>query len=65
MQTLLKPISYLALIATILPALLYMGGVMPLNAVQLTALIGTVAWFVATPLWMGRNIKVDADQVKI
>lgn len=60
-----KPISFIALAATLLPSLLYFGGIMDHNAVKVTALVGTVVWFLTTPMWMGRKLPIDADQVEI
>lgn len=60
-----KPISLVALAATIVPSVLYFNGMMDHNAVKITALIGTIAWFITTPMWMGRKLPVDADQVEI
>ena len=47
------------------PSGLYFAGVMGHEGVKWAALIGTIAWFVATPLWMGRNLKPDATEVEI
>ena len=65
MNAILKAISLLALVATILPAVLYAAGIMDLPTVKTTALVGTVAWFATCPLWMSRELEVDADQVEI
>lgn len=65
MQSVAKPLSLVALAATIVPSLLYFGGMMDHDAVKMTALIGTIAWFITTPMWMGRELPVDADQVEI
>ncbi len=58
-------VSLLALAATIVPCLLYFFGAIGLDAVKLTALIGTIVWFIATPFWMGRKLPVDAKEVEI
>jgi hypothetical protein len=60
-----KIVSLIALAATTVPCLLYFGGMMSHEAVKLTALVGTIAWFIATPLWMGRELSVDAAEVEI
>ncbi len=57
--------SLVALAATILPSCLYFLGVIGHDVVKLIALIGTALWFAATPLWMGRQLPIDADQVEI
>lgn len=65
MQSAAKPISFVALAATILPSLLYFGGMMDHDAVKIAALVGTIVWFITTPMWMGREPSIDADQVEI
>ncbi len=65
MNTLAKIISILALGAVTLPCLLYDAGVVGLDIVKWTALAGTIGWFVATPLWMSRELPVDAQEVEI
>ncbi len=59
-----KLVSLVALVATIVPCLLYFAGWMSHGAVKLAALIGTIAWFVATPMWMGRELPTDAPEVE-
>ena len=51
----LKLISLLALISTVVPSVLYFTGALLRSAVKALALIGTIDWFVATPLWMNRD----------
>lgn len=65
MKTLAKTISALALAATIVPSLLLFFGILSPGFVTAAALLGTVAWFVATPVWMGRELPVDAGEVEI
>lgn len=60
-----KVISLAALGATIVPCLLYFGGAIDHGAVKAAALVGTIVWFIATPLWMGRELPVDAKEVEI
>lgn len=60
-----KIVSLFALAATIAPCLLYLAGMTSHETVKLAALIGTVAWFIATPMWMGRKLSVDATEVEI
>ncbi|MEQ1826703.1 MAG: hypothetical protein ABL921_12190 [Pirellula sp.] len=50
-----KIVSLLALLATIVPSFLFLGGMVSHDAVKLTAWIGTIGWFIATPLWMERK----------
>lgn len=65
MKLAMKSIALLGLAATIVPCLLLFAGRGDLNMVQWLALIGTAIWFVAAPLWMGRGLPVDANQVEI
>ncbi len=65
MNAILKPISYVALAATLVPAILYLTGTIEHDAVKWAALAGTVLWFATCPLWMRDTLEVDADQVEI
>ena len=65
MNNLAKLVSLVALAATIVPSVLYFTGLIDHDAVKWTALAGTAVWFVATPLWMGRELPVDATEVEI
>ncbi len=65
MKSLAKIASLIALVATIVPSVLYFTGTVEHDVVKWTALVGTVVWFVATPLWMGRELSVDAAEVEI
>jgi hypothetical protein len=47
--------SWIALAATLWPAIAYFRGTLELDAVKKWMLIATIAWFVATPIWMGRK----------
>ena len=65
MNSTAKLISLIALAATIVPSVLYFMGMIGHEAVKWTALAGTIVWFLATPMWMGRELPVDAAQVEI
>ena len=65
MKRLAQFISLAALVLILVPGLLYLAGGVALAPVKAIALLGTVLWFLATPLWMGRKLPVDADQVEI
>jgi len=54
MRRLWQIVSWVSLAATILPPLLFFADRMTLDSVKLWMLVATVAWFVATPLWMER-----------
>lgn len=55
MRTIAQILSWLAIVGTILPSFLYLFNSMSLENCQLTMLAATIVWFVATPLWMGRE----------
>jgi len=55
MRRIIQTISWLALAATILPAVLFYGDKLDLDQVKQTMLVATIVWFVATSLWMGRE----------
>jgi hypothetical protein len=57
MRTLARIISVLSLAGTIMPALLFFAGRIDLVQVKFWMLVWTVAWFVATPIWMDRKVK--------
>lgn len=47
-------ISCLALLWTVIPAVIFYAGGMGLDAMKWNMLAATVVWFVTSPLWMGR-----------
>ena len=65
METPAKIISLIALVATVVPSLLYFSGAVTHDVVKLVALIGTIVWFIATPIWIGRTLPIDAGEVEI
>lgn len=52
MKQVLKVVSWLALALTILPSILFLGGVMDIETVKWLMLAATIVWFVVTPFWM-------------
>jgi hypothetical protein len=50
MRIVLQIVSWLALAATIVPSMVYLGGAIELNAVQTIMFGATIVWFVALPL---------------
>jgi hypothetical protein len=54
MRALARFVSLAALVGTIVPPLLFFAGWIDLDATKWWMLAATVAWFVATPLWMER-----------
>ena len=65
MSNITKIVSLISLGLVVLPCVLLFAGAIGLDTVKLLALIGTVAWFVATPMWMSRKLPVDASEVEI
>ena len=59
MRRVLQLISWVALAGTIVPSVLYLAGRIDLDESKWALLAATIAWFIATPLWMGRK-KADA-----
>lgn len=55
MQAIARLVSLIAVGAIVLPCLLYFAGQIELSAVKTSAIAGTLGWFAATPLWMGRG----------
>ena len=52
MKRVAQLVSYLALVATLLPALLFFADKLELPVAKLWMLAAALVWFVATPLWM-------------
>lgn len=55
MKRVLRTVSWLALVGTILPSFLFLAGLVELSTSKWLLLGATVAWFVTAPLWMGRQ----------
>ena len=60
-----KLVSLISLGFILFSCLLFSAGAIGLDATKLIALIGTVAWFLATPVWMSRKLPIDAAEVEI
>ncbi len=54
MMTIARIVSALALVGTLLPPILALAGRLSVEGVRWWMTLATVAWFVATPLWMDR-----------
>ena len=65
MKYLTKIVSLLALGMVIAPCLLYYLGLVDLGVVKSFAIVGTIGWFIATPMWMSRDLPIDAAEVEI
>jgi len=55
MRSILQIISLLALIALILPSVLFLAGRLELNTVKWLMLLATIVWFVTAALWMWKD----------
>ncbi len=64
-MTILKTLSLLALVGSIVPSSLLLAGSLSHETVKWSALAGIVVWFISTPLWMGRDLPLDAGEVEI
>ncbi len=62
MRTLLQAVSWIAIIGTILPSVLYLFNLISLDSCKWTMLAAAIAWFVATPFWMGRETRAADPQ---
>lgn len=60
-----KIVSLIALVATIAPCLLFYFGALDLNSMKWVTLAATIVWFIATPIWMSRDLPVADEQVQI
>ena len=65
MNNIAKTVSLITLCLVIVPCLLYFAGAIGLDGVKWTALAGTIGWFISTPMWMSRELPVDASEVEI
>ena len=52
MRRIAQIISLVALMATLLPAVLFFADAMTLPTARIWMLVAALVWFVATPLWM-------------
>lgn len=60
-----KIVSLIALCAVVVPCVVYLVGAIGLDVVKGAALVGTIGWFIATPMWMSRRQDVDASDVEM
>lgn len=65
MNNVAKIVSLLTLCLVVVPCLLFFAGTIGLDTVKWTALAGTIGWFIATPMWMSRELSVDSAEVEI
>jgi hypothetical protein len=55
MRKITQIISWLSLVALMVPPILYMTDSMQLPAIKTWMLVFSVVWFVTVPLWMDRK----------
>jgi len=55
--TILKTISYIALIATIVPSILVFGQKMDSNTNKAIMAAAMVMWFVTAPFWINKKVE--------
>jgi high-affinity Fe2+/Pb2+ permease len=55
MKLLLKLISFIGLILTVVPAFLVFAGTIELQMHKNLMLMGTLLWFIPAPFWMSRK----------
>jgi hypothetical protein len=53
MKFLLKTVSFVALTTLIIPPFIYFTGDLSKDAMKTLMLMGTLAWFITAPFWMG------------
>jgi hypothetical protein len=51
-KTVAKIVSYVSLVGTIVPPILFFAGTMTLDMMKIWMTATTATWFVATPFWM-------------
>ncbi len=56
MRSILKVISLVALIITIVPSVLVFTGTISLENNKLLMILGTLLWFASAPFWMNKKI---------
>jgi hypothetical protein len=64
MRLSLKIISYAALVATILPSILFLADRITLDHAKWTMLAATALWFAVAPCWIGRP-RIEDDELVI
>ena len=60
MRRIMQVVSWLALVGTILPSVMFLAGRLELPLTRWLMLPPTIVWFVVTPFWMGRVGAVGA-----
>lgn len=55
MKSILKLISFVGLVLTVVPSILVLQGSLGQEASKNLMLIGTLCWFLSAPFWLGRK----------
>lgn len=55
MNSLLKIVSLVGLLATIIPSFLVLFGVITLDNNKVLMILGTLLWFISAPFWMNKK----------
>ncbi len=61
MRTLAQIVSWIAIVGTILPSVLYLFERIALGPCKWAMLVATIVWFAVTPFWMGRSPNGDSS----
>jgi len=56
----LQTLSWFCLVGTVLPAVLFLAGRIPLEQSRTLLLLATIGWFSLTPFWMGRSDRSES-----
>jgi len=64
MRLALQTISYVALVATILPSVLFLADRLTLDQAKWGMLAATVVWFAVAPCWIGRP-RIEDDELVV
>ncbi len=57
MKVVLRIISVIGLLLTIIPSILVFTGTLEINQHKVLMLIGTVIWFSTAPFWLGKQLQ--------
>lgn len=55
MKTVLKIVSLVGLLATIVPSFLVFADIITLDTNKLLMIVGTLLWFISVPFWMNKK----------
>jgi hypothetical protein len=57
MNSILKLISFVGLLMTVVPSFLVFSGVILLDTHKWLMLLGTIIWFVSAPFWISKKTR--------